>query len=195
MALFKGSMLFSDHSQTLGWIENYYVDAANIPGALDALTLLANVRTQALSVQREISFVRASANTPRIVPAPRRQRNAGLKRLALPGSFKPAQGSPDLAFVAAKVRYADTSRAVFRTALLRGLDDSMWDIGNDKNAIIFFAAFLPVWLAALKAAPTFILHLSADHTARTPVLIDSAQYEGLTHRDTGRPLLLPRGRR
>lgn len=194
MALFKGSMLFSDHSQTLGWVENYYVDAASIPAALDSLAFMAPVRAQALSVQREIAYVRASANTPRIVPAPRRQRNAGLKRISIPGSFKPGQGAPDLAFIAAKVRYSDATTSVFRTALLRGLDDSLFDLGNDKNAIIFFNQFLPIWKQTLTQAQVFILHLLADHTARVPVAIANVQYEGLTHRDTGRPLLLPRGR-
>jgi hypothetical protein len=195
MALFKGSMLFQDHSQTLGWVENFYVDAASLPAALDSMQFIATVRSQSLSVQREIGFVRASANTPRIVPAPRRQRNADLKRVSIPGSFKPSQGAPDLTFVAAKLRYSDAGRSVFRVGLMRGLDDSLFDLGNDKNALVFFQQFLPVWQRTLTQASAFLLHILPDHSARVPVAIANVQYEGLTHRDTGRPLLLPRGRR
>lgn len=194
MGLFKGSLLFSDHSQTLGWTENFFVDAASIPAALDALQLVASVRAQALSVQREISYIRASANVPTIPPGPRRQRKAGLKRIAIFGSFKPAQGVPDLAFVAAKIRYADATQQVFRTSMMRGLDDSLWDTGNDKNAIVFFNQFLPIWKNTLTQAQIFMLHINEAHTAYTPVAISTVQYEGLSHRDTGRPLLLPRGR-
>lgn len=191
----KGQMVFQDEVEQQGWTETYYLPLTDINVALTQLESLATVRAQILSVRRSIGWIRASLNMPRVVPGPRRQRAAGLRRIDLGGSYSAGTGSPDVVFLAAKVRYQDTTAQIFRTFLLRGLDDSLWNNGDDKQAKAAFKQFLPKWSAALNGVGVFIWHLDRTTGVKVPVTIASAEYEGLTRRATGRALFIPRGRK
>ena len=196
--MIKGQMIFVDEVESLGWTETYYLNGNDLSKGLDDMATLATVRAQALSVRRSIGWVRTSSNVPNlpvIPPPPPRQRQACLRRVDIPGSYKAATGEPDTAWQAAKIRYSSTDCLVFRTFLMRGLDDSLWSNGDDKIAKAFFKQFLPKWVAALAALPCYILHKNRVGPAINPVVIAKAEYEGMTRRATGRPLFLPRGRR
>jgi len=193
---YKVTMMFQDFNQTLGWVENWYVAASGASTALSQATAVAQARCGILCSPNIISYIRISGNLPENATSPPRQRAALLSRVNLQGSYSPTTNSPDTAWQAAKIRFAESTGFVFRTQLMRGLSDDLWSAGTDKIAQARFNAFLPGFVAAL-VANNFLLRHKNRAAPSSPVYfpIASAQYEGLTRRATGRPLLLPRGRR
>jgi hypothetical protein len=104
------------------------------------------------------------------------------------------QGDGDLPFVAALVRFYNTDKTVFGLREFRGVPDKFWNQNDDKDAQTRIRAPLNAFVQAVAANAMGMNHkLPGGGVVLTPIA--SGTYERLTHRQTGRPLYLPRGRR
>jgi hypothetical protein len=198
----KGIMYFEDEDDGLGWSEVFYLGTSTLSNGLLGMTAIAQARIKALSIDSSITYARVITNLPADnAVRPRQQRNAALTRLNLQGQANAGgQRSGDLPWAAVKVRWVSSDLQIFRTQLLRGLPDNWFDQGNDKIAQAALATFIPMYVSVLAANMAQIRHLNPvvpPATARVYSYVGIARgiYEGYTHRDTGRPFGLPRGRR
>jgi len=191
MPVYKSTLMFEGLLVTSGWSEVYYLDNGNLSLAQAAARLIAETRVQILSNSFVLKWIRTTTNIPtQPPPAAVRQRNAALERTDYRGAVV---GNGDLPFVAAKIRLGSGDLAIFRPTLIRGLDDSYWEIDSDKKAKQKFDAWVVQYVNALKNAVAGIYHRVPDAPyVFTPIL--RGQYLSMAKRDTGRPFYLLRGR-
>lgn len=187
------SMVFRGQDVDCGWTESFQSNIGGLDAAADAMEAAARKRVGFLSGRFTIEYVRASLVQAPLAPPARNQRVSFLKRIDLGGSLDPA-GDGDLPFVAALVRFYNATKTVFGLREFRGLPDKFWELNSDKDAQTRIRAPINAFIAALAAGSMGMNHkLPAGGVALS--LISSGTFERLTHRSTGRPLYLPRGRR
>lgn len=197
MSLFKITHVFKSNifGRPAGWTDVWYMNATDFTQANTQGTNLANTRVQGLHQDFSLDTIRISDNYP-VFPAPahRRTRHAALYELNLGGSLGPA-GEAALPGEAAVIRVATNDNTIFRNWLLRGIPDRWWDQDQDKIAKTELNTFLQQFQAALGINQIQILHRTRNPDAYTPMPALKAQYFRLSHKNTGRPLYLQRGRR
>jgi hypothetical protein len=113
--------------------------------------------------------------------------------VTLGGSLEP-NGDGDLPFVAALVRFYNADKTVFALREFRGIPDSFWSDNDDKTVKPKIINPLKAFVQAL-AVGSFGINHKLPAGGVQLVTIATGEYERLTHRITGRPLYLPRGRR
>lgn len=195
MAIFKVSQFFEAIDQPIGWTEVWFLDAANLADAHIKGAQIASKRTEILSAGFKITFQRASGNAQPGTPGTFRQRNASLTRIGQNGSYDSSATNADTAWQAGQVRFQDSSGAIFRVMLMRGLPDDFWQNGDDKKAASAFAAFLPGFTAILIANAAQIMHVQRGNPLRAPTPVAKGLFERLSKRDSGRPSFGFRGRK
>jgi hypothetical protein len=197
MPLYKITHVFKSNifGRPAGWTDVWYMSAADFTTANTQATALANARVQGLHQDFSLDTLRISDNIPVFPkPANRRTRHAALYEVNLGGSLGPA-GEAALPGEAALIRVSNTDNTTFRNWELRGIPDRWWDQDQDKIAKTELNVFLNTFQAALAANQVFLLHRTRNPDAYTPVALVKCQYFRLTHKNTGRPLYLQRGRR
>lgn len=197
MALKAGNttctMVFRGQDVDCGWTESFQSSIVDLNTASDALETCARKRVGFLSGRFSIEYLRISKVQAPVVPPARNQRVSYLRRLELGGSLDPA-GDGDLPFVAALVRFYNADKTVFGLREFRGLPDKFWELNSDKDAQTRIRAPVNAFVAALVAANMGMNHKLPAGGVQL-VNVASGTFERLTHRITGRPLYLPRGRR
>lgn len=187
------SMIFSDNDYATGWTESFQSSTVSLDTAMTSLQTVANARVKLLSSRFSIDYCRVSAvQAPKVAPA-RNQRISYLTRVSLGGSLEP-QGDGDLPFVAALIRFYNADKTVFALREFRGLPDSFWKDNADKTVNGVLSQPIAQLIQALTNANFGINH-KVPGGGVALVNIASGVYERLTHRITGRPSYLPRGRR
>jgi hypothetical protein len=191
--LTTATMVFGDLDYATGWTESFQCNIADLDGAATALEQVANKRVGFLSARQSILYLRTSSVQAPKVPPARNQRISFLKRVSIGGSLEP-QGDGDLPFVAALVRFYNADKKVFALREFRGIPDSFWSDNNDKIAQSKMNLTIRPFIQALAVGSFGINHkLPAGGVQLVPIA--TGEFERLTHRITGRPLYLPRGRR
>jgi len=189
------TMIFNGQDRDVGWTESFQSSTVSLDTAMASLERVARARVGLLSARYEIQYLRISAVQAPKVPPARNQRIAYLKRFSGGGSLDPS-GDGDLPFVAALCRFYNADKTVFALREFRGLPDRFWTNNEDKGAQATLVQPIAALINALVAA-----NMGIDHKNPTPpggvtlVTIASGEYQRLTHRITGRPLYLSRGRR
>jgi hypothetical protein len=187
------SMVFRGQDVDCGWTETFQSSIIDLTQAASALEACARKRVLFLSARYSIDYLRISKVQAPVVAPARNQRVAFLQRVDLGGSLDPT-GDGDLPFVAALIRFYNTDKTVFGLREMRGVPDKFWTNNDDKDAQARLKGPINAYVAALQANNMGMNHkLPAGGVAL--VLIALGVYERLTHRSTGRPLYLPRGRR
>lgn len=191
----KVVFFFNDPSQSLGWSEVWYAAGADINSIQNAAQAVAATRVQILCSPLMLTYCRVSLNLAPTAPGVRRQRLASLTAPLLEGSFRPSSDFSDVAWTAAKIRWANNDGTIFRIQLIRGISDECWQNGNDKLGQQFIRPWVKSYLKQLQAANFQLHHVVRGVPAGSYIALGSGLYEGLTRRATGRPSYLPRGRR
>lgn len=197
MALKAGNttctMVFRGQDIDSGWTESFQSSIVDLNAAASALEACARKRVGFLSARYSIDYLRISKVQAPLAPLARNQRVSFLQRVDLGGSLDPT-GDGDLPFVAALVRFYNTDKTVFGLREFRGIPDRFWNNNDDKDAQTRIRGPVNAFVTALQQNNMGMNHkLPAGGVSL--VLINSGTYERLTHRITGRPLYLPRGRR
>jgi len=187
------SMIFEGVRQNVGWTESFQSNIASMDQAMTATQKVASKRVAFLSAQFKITYCRVSVVQAPKVPPARNQRVSFLQRADLGGSLDPT-GDGDLAFTAALVRVYDADKLVFGLREFRGLPDNFWKDNDDKTAQATLVQPINAFIAEL-AANTFGINHKVPGGGVALKAIATGYYERLTHRITGRPLYLSRGRR
>lgn len=197
MALKAGNttctMVFRDQDYDSGWTESFQSSIVSLDTAMTAIQQVASKRIGFLSGRFSIEYCRVSAVQAPKVPPARNQRVSYLKRVNLGGSLDPTADG-DLPFVAALLRFYNADKTVFALREFRGLPDTFWSNNEDKNAQARLVGPVAAFIATLVANNMGINH-KLPGGGVSLVTIASGEYERITHRITGRPLYLPRGRR
>lgn len=189
------TMIFNGQDRDVGWTESFQSSVTSLDTAMTNLQAVARARVAFLSARYEIQYLRISAVQAPKVPPARNQRISFLKRFAGGGSLDPS-GDGDLPFVAALVRFYNADKTVFALREFRGLPDRFWTNNEDKTAQSVLVQPIAAFIQALVQN-----NMGINHKNPTPpggvslVTVASGEYERLTHRITGRPLYLSRGRR
>lgn len=187
------SMIFRTQDIDSGWTESFQCNIASLDNAMTAIEAVARKRVGFLSARASIDYLRVSAVQAPKVPPARNQRVSFLRKVELGGSLEPA-GDGDLPFVAALVRFYNADKTVFGLREFRGIPDNFWSNNDDKVASTKIRNPVNQLITALVANGMGMNHkVPAGGVAL--VTIASGEFERLTHRITGRPLYLPRGRR
>jgi hypothetical protein len=187
------TLVFNSFDQNAGWTESWQSNQAGLDGASNAGKVVARARVGFLSQRFLISYIRTSTvQVPKVPPA-RNQRISFLEPFELAGSC-PDSGDGDLVFVAGLVRFYNADKTVFALREFRGCADNFWERNDDKIALSKFQNGLNKYLAAIVAGGMGITHKLPAGGVQLAIM-RSFQYERMTHRITGRPLYLPRGRR
>lgn len=197
MALYKIVHIFKSSipGRAAGWTDVWYVNAGSVQLADQQGFAIANSRIKGLHQDFTLDAQRTSSNVPTLPkPAARRGRASSLSELNLDGSLGPAANA-DLPGSAALIRVSDATNTVFKNWLLRGTPDNWWDNDQDKIASAQCKAFLMGFIPVLVAQQAFILHKNGNPAVYTPVAIQQGNFFRLSHRNTGRPFFLQRGRR
>jgi hypothetical protein len=187
------SMIFRGQDVDCGWTETFQSSIVDLTAAAAALEAVARKRVGFLSARYSIDYLRTSkVQAPLVFPA-RNQRVSYLQRTDLGGSLDPV-GDGDLPFCAALVRFYNTDKTVFGLREFRGIPDNFWKNNDDKDAQTRLRAPINAFVTALTANNMGMNHkLVGGGVVLT--LIALGVFERLTHRATGRPLYLSRGRR
>lgn len=197
MAVFKIVFEFDTSVRSSGWSESYYTNADGQTECIAKGTQLAQARVGMLAPSYTLHYMRCTANTPlTAIPNVRAVRKASLTNLSL--KTKPGGGTgstPDLPWQAVLVRLQDISKEVFRMFLIRGIPDELWSNGNDDQAQLFLRNTLKFFSDALKATGCGILHRTGGNPPLALTPIESATFERMAKRNTGRPFAQDRGRR
>lgn len=202
MAFFKVVHFFRDVSDGLGWSEVWYVEAANFDQAEASGENIATTRTRLLARDIILEWQRVIGNQPATTAArPRQPRAAVLQRLNKPGIYPGVIGAfSDFTTTCVKVRWAANAVEKFRTQLLRGIPDDLFQNGDDKNAAAAVGQWIVPMVQTLQNNSARIRHTLAIVPPNTFRVYEfnapvRGTYEGYTRRATGRPFGLPRGRR
>lgn len=187
------TMIFRDQDYDSGWTESFQSNIASLDQAMTATQTVAGKRIGFLSGRFSIEYCRVSAVQAPKVPPARNQRVSFLRKVNLGGSLDPT-GDGDLPFVAALVRFYNADKTVFALREFRGIPDSFWQDNADKTANARLVGPIAAMIAVL-AANSFGMNHKLAAGGVSLEQIASGEYERLTHRITGRPLYLPRGRR
>lgn len=187
------SMVFRGQDVDVGWTETFQSSIVDLNTAADALDAVARKRVGFLSARYSIEYLRISKVQAPVVAPNRNQRVAYLRRVSYGGSLNP-QGDGDLPFVSALVRLYNTDKTVFGLREFRGVPDDWWKDNDDKIARTQIKSPLQAFITALTQNNMGMNHKLPAGGVQL-VLINSGEFERLTHRSTGRPLYLSRGRR
>lgn len=187
------SMVFRGQDVDVGWTESFQSNIADLTQAADALDAVARKRVGFLSARYGIEYIRISKVQVPVVPPARNQRIAYLRSVSYGGSLEP-QGDGDLPFVAALVRFYNTDKTVFGLREFRGVPDNFWQDNDDKKAKATIRNPINAFVAALIANNMGMNHKLPAGGVQL-VTIALGEFQKLTHRQTGRPLYLSRGRR
>jgi len=194
---FKGDMIFRYQPLSLGWVETWYLEAADLSAAIANLSIIASSRVTCSPKEVFMDLIRVSENLPPLTAPPnvRRQRLNQIQAVNLQGSLATSSATSDTAWQAVLIRWQGQVQSIFRMQELRGVPDGIFEDAKFKpNASGFFGA-LQGYALSLKNNGARLRH----KVRGTP---PTASYTGvkdfilvrMTHRITGRPLYLPRGR-
>lgn len=187
------TLIFDGKDVDVGWSESFQSSIGDLVAAADALVAVANKRVLFLSGRYSITYVRVSlVQAPKVAPA-RNQRVSYLRKISIGGSLDPAADG-DLPFVAALARLYTADKRIFALREFRGIPDSFWSDNDDKVAAAKIKAPLNNFVASLAANNMGINHKVAGGGVALAIP-STAEFERLTHRITGRPFYLSRGRR
>ena len=195
----KMDMIVRHTGQGLGWVETWYLDQSTIDSvAKNALRNIAGTRLTFLAPSAKIEFLRWSTNIPPTTapPNPRRQRVSEIELFDRVGSAGGKIREDDPAWTAVKVRFNGTEQGVFATRNLRAMPAILFAAGSPNKPGPFMQPSIDTYVEKLKANGAKIKHLVRG-TPKTIAYVElrDAQVLGISHRDTGRPLYLPRGRK
>lgn len=195
----KCDMVFRHTGQGLGWVETWYLDQASIDtSAKSALRTAARQRITFLTPAAKIEYLRWSTNVPprALPPNPRRQRNNEIELFDRVGSASAPIRESDPAWTAVKVRFNGTTSGVFAIREIRAMPAILFAGGAPNRPKDFMQKSIDDWVGVLQANGFKIRH-KLRGAPPTDQFVDLREgvVLGITHRDTGRPLYLPRGRK
>lgn len=189
------TMIFRDQDYDSGWTESFQCNIADMNNAMTAIQTVAQDRVTFLSGRFSIEYCRVSLVQAPHAPGGRNQRVAFLRRTDLGGSLDPT-GDGDLPFVAALIRFYTADKKVFGLRQFRGIPDAFWGNNDDKNAKARLSQPINKFVQTLIAQAMGMNHkVPGNPPGVALATIASGEYERLTHRITGRPIYLPRGRK
>jgi len=195
----KCDMIIRHIGQSLGWIETWYLDQSSIDtSAKSALRNIAGTRLTFLHPSAKIEFLRWSTNSPPTTPPPnvRRQRISEIELYDRFGSAGGKISTDDPAWTATKVRFNGTVSGVFATRNMRAMPAILFSGGQPNKVGQFMQPVIDQYVVKLQANGAKIRHILRGPPKRASYVdVRDAQVLGITHRDTGRPLYLPRGRK
>lgn len=197
MALKAGAntctMIFRGQDVDCGWSESWQTSTGDMNAAMDGIENVANKRIGILSARFSIEYLRVSKVQVPLVAPNRNQRISFLRKVNLGGSLDPTKDG-DLPFVSASVRFYNADKTVFALRQLRGVPDDWWSDNDDKVAASKIKTPLNSYVTSLSANAMGVNHkVPAGGVAL--ILVNTGIFTRMTHRQTGRPLYLSRGRR
>lgn len=195
----KCDMVFRHTGQGLGWVETWYLDQSTIDtSAKNALRAAARQRITFLTPAAKIEFLRWTTNVPprTAPPNPRKQRNNEIESFDRVGSATAPLRESDPAWTAVKVRFNGTTQGVFAIREIRAMPAILFAGGAPNRPKDFMQTTIDQFVGVLQANGLKIRHKVRPNPG-TDAFVDirDAVVLGITHRDTGRPLYLPRGRK
>ncbi len=196
--MIKADMVFEFKPKAAGWVETWYLDVSSLDSALDKIVNIAQKRITFCPTGVDIPYVRVSANTPFLTPpphTPKRTRNMRLSAIGLVGNYGTGGNRSDTRWQAIPIRWQGVTSGVFKSQNMRGVTDFVWDNGRQANLKNIYKSFLDGYLTVLQANNAVIRHVSRPGPAESAVALSRYDILRVSHRDTGRPLYLQRGRR
>jgi hypothetical protein len=190
-------MLFEGFDQPGGWSEVYNLNQATVDQGVTAMDAIAAVRGQIMTADNTIIGYRITL--PLAPPGPgkiRAQRTAYLATRNIPGSVPLLTQSSDVLWTGAMVRLNDATKTIFRNQIYRGIPDSFWSAGTDKQAQATLTPFwVNKWIAVLQQTAAGIIHTLRGQAGTQFAPITNGEYVRITRRATGRVFGGLRGRR
>jgi len=194
---FKGDMIFRYEPLSLGWVETWYLEAADMSAAMVNLATIAAARVTCSPKEVSMDLIRVSENLPPLTPPPnvRRQRLNQIQAVNLQGSLVPSLATVDTAWQAVLIRWQGQVQSTFRMQEMRGVPDGLFDNAKFKaNALGFFDA-LRVYAVSLQNNGARLRHkVRGNPPTATYTGVKNFILLRMSHRITGRPLYQPRGR-